>query len=386
MIRCRDASLRTTVVSLIVVCLLAPGPASAGWFDKVKDPEDGQLDLSEWMLGGGGFLPMPIVITEPAVGGLGLGVAPAWFHDFNTPKDATDAERNESQRKHPQSVTAAVGLYTLNNSWLVGAAHMGSYKQDTLRYTGAIGYADFNLDLYLVDQPLGFEIQGIFMLQELKFRVAESKWFLGGEYSLLDAKVAFDLDLGLPEIDTQDFRSRDAGVGVVGYYDSRDSFYTPDTGQLADITLTRYDTAVGGDFDYWRLDLSLASFHKVKRRWVQGWRVRGAGVDEGAPFYGLPFIQMRGIPAMRYQGDQVGQVETETRWAVDGRWSVIGFIGYGKTRTDIDPLDTDERILAAGTGFRYLLARAIGLHMGIDIARGPEVWAYYFQAGHAWGI
>src|SRR5688572_16487273 len=32
------------------------------------DPEDGAVDLSSWLLDRKGFLPVPIIITEPAVG------------------------------------------------------------------------------------------------------------------------------------------------------------------------------------------------------------------------------------------------------------------------------------------------------------------------------
>jgi hypothetical protein len=35
-------------------------------------------------------------------------------------------------------------------------------------------------------------------------------------------------------------------------------------------------------------------------------------------------------------------------------------------------------------GFRYLIARRLGIYMGIDIARGPEETAFYIQAGSAW--
>ena len=34
--------------------------------------------------------------------------------------------------------------------------------------------------------------------------------------------------------------------------------------------------------------------------------------------------------------------------------------------------------------FRYLMARLLGLYTGIDIARGPEDWAFYIQVGSAW--
>ena len=36
----------------------------------------------------------------------------------------------------------------------------------------------------------------------------------------------------------------------------------------------------------------------------------------------------------------------------------------------------------AGAGFRYLIARSLGLKMGIDIARGPEDWAFMWFLAH----
>jgi hypothetical protein len=43
------------------------------------DPEDGQLDTSDWLLDKRGFLPVPIIVTEPAVG-YGGGAAILFFH------------------------------------------------------------------------------------------------------------------------------------------------------------------------------------------------------------------------------------------------------------------------------------------------------------------
>jgi len=39
---------------------------------------------------------------------------------------------------------------------------------------------------------------------------------------------------------------------------------------------------------------------------------------------------------------------------------------------------------AGGAGLRYLIARRLGIHMGVDIARGPEQTAFYIQVGSAW--
>src|SRR5512139_1687709 len=50
------------------------------WYDRFIDPEDGQVDLSDHLLKHRGLLPVPIIITEPALG-YGGGLAALWFKE-----------------------------------------------------------------------------------------------------------------------------------------------------------------------------------------------------------------------------------------------------------------------------------------------------------------
>jgi hypothetical protein len=43
-----------------------------------------------------------------------------------------------------------------------------------------------------------------------------------------------------------------------------------------------------------------------------------------------------------------------------------------------------KAVVAGGVGVRYLLARKLGLHVGLDLARGPEDTVVYLQVGSAW--
>src|SRR5688572_8080754 len=92
-------------------------------------------------------------------------------------------------------------------------------------------------------------------------------------------------------------------------------------------------------------------------------------------FYQLSFIEMRGIPFFRHQADEVGLVESEVRWNGTPRWALVAFAGSGKA---------EESASAWGLGVRRLMARRLGIYMGIDVARGPEETAFYIQAGSAW--
>jgi hypothetical protein len=102
------------------------------------------------------------------------------------------------------------------------------------------------------------------------------------------------------------------------------------------------------------------------------------------PFYLLPFIDMRGIPAARYQGMADALTEGELRWDFYRRWSVVGFGGAGKAFNGWNEFSEAELVYTYGTGFRYLIARKFGLRMGVDVARGPEQWAYYIIFGSSW--
>ena len=87
---------------------------------------------------------------------------------------------------------------------------------------------------------------------------------------------------------------------------------------------------------------------------------------------------------MRYQGKQVVVLETEERWDVTPRWSLTGFAGLGKGFQSWDTFGDSELAYSVGGGFRYFVARLLGIYMGADVGRGPEQWAFYIQLGHYW--
>jgi hemolysin activation/secretion protein len=95
-------------------------------------------------------------------------------------------------------------------------------------------------------------------------------------------------------------------------------------------------------------------------------------------------VQLRGVPAVRYQGDQAASVELEARWQFFGRWSVVAFGGAGATRTNRQASNTTQSIGSGGFGFRYELASKFGMHAGIDVAHSPGTTALYLVVGNAW--
>jgi hypothetical protein len=370
------------VISTLLV--IASSAVNAGSFDKFIDPESGNFDASNYLLDHHGVLPVPIVISDPAVG-YGFGVAGAYFHRR---KGGEDLDEDGVPLISP-SVSALAAGYTENDSWFVGGGHLGIWKNDHVRYTGVLGYADLNLTFYAGDQSDGFdgfdfEIQGTFIDQEVVFRIGESDWFLGGSYRYLNSDVAFLTGLDIPGLDRLESGATSSGVSLLAEYDNRNNLFSPTQGQYFELEALFNLQALGSDEDF-------ENYHAKALFWwpfgsfVGGLRLDGKSTSGDTPFYEVPFIEMRGIPAMRYQGETVGVVETELTWKVTPRWSVLGFVGAGWAADSASDLsDESDTIISKGVGFRYLIASKLSLWSGIDIASGPEDTVFYIQAGSAW--
>ena len=82
---------------------------------------------------------------------------------------------------------------------------------------------------------------------------------------------------------------------------------------------------------------------------------------------------------LRYQGEEVAQIETEIRRQFWKRFSLVGFVGGGAAWNHLERLDSTRSIVTGGAGLRYEIARKYGLHIGLDIARGPDNTAVWLQ-------
>ena len=183
-------------------------------------------------------------------------------------------------------------------------------------------------------------------------------------------------------IDPDDLDSTLAGPAVGLRYDSLDNMFTPTRGLLSDTTVSFFDELFGGSRDFQLFQQVLIGYRPLSERWFLGARGQLGSSFGDAPFYARPFVQLRGVPALRYQGEHAASAELELRWQFHPRFSLVGFGGAGAAWNELDR--GDDTAVAGGAGVRYLVARRFGLHAGIDVARGPEEGAVYLQVGSAW--
>jgi outer membrane protein assembly factor BamA len=300
----------------------------------------------------------------------------------------------DAGRYVPPSLSGVVYAATENGTQMGAGYHVGFWKQDSLRTTTFIGYPDANLDFYpnipvLGERRISMNLKGWTAFQEIKFRLGESNFFLGGNYLYLGLKSSPN---DLPSFIPEGFLERQltaAALAAVLEYDSRDSIFTPDNGLYAKLVAARYDEAVGSDFDFWNLRGKMFYFVPANKALNLGVRLEGQTVDGDAPYYMYPSVDIRGIASARYQGQHTVVGELEARWAVTNRWSLVGFVGSGKAfgkdilRREQNFSDADWRT-SKGLGFRYTLARKFNLQVGLDFAFGPEENSVYITTGQAW--
>jgi len=379
--------MQTSTKVLLTSLLIAGTPAitNANIFEQFIDKKDGRLDASEWILENAvGFMPIPIVITEPAVG-VGGGAALLFFSETDEQKQFRKDNPDVVNSELP-AVSGVAAAATSNGSKLAGVFHVNNWRNDSIRYQGAIFGADFNLSYYAEpDAPEEkFNIKGVYFVQDVDFRIADSNFFIGGDYTIMQSELVFDISGVIPGVEELALDSNDASIGLKATYDSLDNQFSASSGLKVGLEANFHHENLGGDFDYEDYHAYIHSYNKLNEKWIVALRGDIKTSTDGAPFYSKPFISMRGIPAMRYQADNVGLGEVEVRYNIDDRWTLLGFAGTGKA-VDNDDSSSDAKWQSAqGAGFRYLIARQLGLGSGIDIAKGPEEWTVYFQMGGAW--
>ena len=183
------------------------------------------------------------------------------WEKFHAPKNIDEARH---PHKGPPSISVGFAAATENDTKLFGGAHSGVWKDDHLRYLGAIAGADVNLKFYpdvgppdASDEGIRFNIDGEFLYQQLQYRLKESNWWLGGNYLYINAKNTFDLGDGTDGLPGPLSEFEQGGLGFFVQYDGRDTVFTPTRGLNGRLEYRNYDKSWGSDFDFDHFGASL---------------------------------------------------------------------------------------------------------------------------------
>jgi outer membrane protein assembly factor BamA len=344
--------------------------------------------MSRWLLDHRGFLPVPIIVSDPTLG-YGGGIALAFFH---RPEGAAATRKTADGREQlvAPNIYGAAAVRTENDSEVYGGAASMHFADDRWRYVAALGDASLYLIYFTPGerQPsvaIDYNVDGLVSFQKVSRRLGDQSLFLGLQWIYTDIDIAFNVDSDRTLFTDRELAERTSGVGLALQYDQRDNTFTPSSGWNGAIQANFYGQGTGSDTSFQSYRANFYGYLPLaQQKLVLGGRVDLRAADGDVPFYRLPYVDLRGIGAARYQDARVATLETELRWNVTPRWAALAFVGAGETwgrRNDYDDADSHT---SKGAGFRYLLARVLGLYAGVDYASGPEDDTVYIQVGSAW--
>lgn len=374
--------MKNSLLAIFVILLLtSPVLGQEKHRLSVRDTLDNAFDISQYLYGITGFLPVVAPITEPAVG---YGAAGSLL--YFVPTRAYD-----SAMFSMPDMAGLLGGYTQNNTWIAGGMYFGFWNNDKIRYQGVAIYSDANLKYYGSggilpgNQAINFNIHAFILRQQAIWRLGNSHFFLGANYQLSKTTVKTADGINIPGINQLDYKLLASGVTLIGEYEDLNSLLSPTKGVIIHTEYLQNLELLGSDRNYGVVSLWSYLYFPVSEKWVPALRIENNFATGNAPFYSNPFISLRGVPALRYQGKITALIETEHLFNISRRWGLVGFAGTGIAFNSFDTISTKSQVAwNAGAGFRYLIARLLGLRMGMDFARGPEQWAFYVVFGKSW--
>ncbi|ERM57615.1 BamA/TamA family outer membrane protein [Vibrio cyclitrophicus] len=376
--------------ALFSCSLLTITPSFASFYD----PVDSQFDMGHHIAENAtGFLPIPILITEPAVG-YGGGVAGLFLHEGEEEKrirkEAALKAIDGGAQLVPSAMSVVGALGTENETWFVFGGHRRSWMNDSIRYTGGGGFGVANIDLYKqlsfggkeLDLKFGTSTSVAGLSQKVQFRIGDTPWMIGLKQLFAKSKVESDNRLvdKLMEF-TLGTESVTSGLGIEAEFDTRNNLFYPTKGYRFSADYMVFDEVIGSDSNYRNLNIEGEGYIPVSEKWTLGLAGNYQNYEQGDGFVSptaKPYVELRGVSSFRYQGDEVETLQGQLSYSINHRWKVSGFYGSGKAT---ERADQSNKVNAGGVGFRYQIARRYGLHLGMDYAQSHEERAIYFNIG-----
>lgn len=319
------------------------------------------------------FVVIPVLISNPTID-TGLVVGGGYFYR------QTEAQKNVQ----PASFTAAVGMYTSNDSKAFAVAHQSYWSEDTWRLGGAIGVVDLRLLLQTPDVPfsdpnVNWNIRG--NIAAIKFdRRLFGDWFVGVSGRFVDIEQSISLLDDENPFDESE-KTKSVGVGLLAEHDSRDLPLNSYSGHLFRFSVLFNDETLGSDATYQTVKINYRSYHELSVPVVLAWEVRACKGSTKAPLWDACRIELRGFSATDYLGRVSASTQVEARWRVSKRWGLVSFAGAGYTVESFSNTRDRELIPSYGVGVRFMVLQSKRINIRLDYARSLGSDAIHVSVG-----
>lgn len=220
---------------------------------------------------------------------------------------------------------------------------------------------------------------------EVLFRLGNSKFFIGPQYRYMDINGGIKLEVTHPEYDNllifRNFKEKISAIALLVNYDNRDQIISPVTGYYTGLLLRKNATWLGATRDYVFTEMYAYAYYKVTKGLYTILHFNSQFITDDAPFYVKPYIGLRGVPAMRYQGNQVSIFENQWRVDLVKNISIVAFSGIGEAYNSFQEFSTSDLIYNYGMGVRYTLKHLSNMRIGVDVAWSNEDFAWGISLG-----
>lgn len=254
-----------------------------------RPPQDGRLDASRWLLEQkGGFLPVPILVIDPVLGG-GGGIGAAFFRPNRAEGAAVDPD-----------IYGAALIRTSNGAEAYGLGASLHFAEDHWRYRGVLGKASVNLDFRLdgpamaTPRSIAYNIEGVATFQHVLRRLGSERLYAGVAWIHMDLDVAFKRPDEGTLIPRRGLAATSSGIGLTVHHDSRDDGFSASRGGFTAIGATFYAECLGSDTDFQSCRGDFFWYFPAGERLVAGLRGDVRATNGSGPFYRLPYIELRG--------------------------------------------------------------------------------------------
>jgi hypothetical protein len=352
------------LLRILVIAGLATASVSA--VAQTETPAASAEERSPWLIA-------PVFNSDPKLG-TALGAIGGYLHYFD--------------EKSRPSMFAMTGQYTTTDSIIAGIIAKTSFDEDGQRLNAALmaGNIKNDYDDYLgTGVPLKSNVELRSLIARYLYRIKGS-WFIGAQSIYqnfaIGGETAFDQEV-LDVLGVRPYKS--GGLGLVAYYDSRDSDTMPSRGSLLSLNNMAYRESLGGEenFDVYRADFRY--FHQDGKRNVFALRQLNHFTDNAPTQVRAP-VQIRGYKLGQYNGKYMSSIEAEERLRLGEKWTATVFGGVACTYGDGEVCsDGANTYPAMGAGVQYVLKPKEGIVMNLEYAKGEGAnYGFYLKMGYAY--
>jgi hypothetical protein len=181
----------------------------------------------------------------------------------------------------------------------------------------------------------------------------------------------------------------DVGLGVGGFYDTREPSMNPLHGVFVDLEFTHSGPTWASDFEFQTYSVDVRGYVPIFRRLKHVLALQAYGEFHSGepPFWMLSELggpsRMRGHYQGRYRDRQMLAVQAEYRLPIVWRLGAVAFGGLGDVARNLGDFRAKETKFSVGGGLRLMLDRDSRVNLRADAAWAGDSWGPYVSLGEA---